>query len=549
MCYCSVRFSKYMRHRDQANQHLFDPEPERTLHRLRREQRIEQTRNRTTMENNEEQNLNIERNEPQRGRNGNNGRNQAPRPFIQPDDPFMLLDEFVLPPTVVQTAIRRPPIQANNFELKSVTVQMLQNILFHGLPHENPNMHLTNFLEVCDTIKYNGVTEEALRLRLFPLSLGDRAKHWLTSQPPDSITTWNDLVQKFLTKFFPPSKIAQLVQEINTFGQLEGENLAEAWDRFHELLRKCPHHRLTRWMQVHTFYNGLRNATRTMINASAGGALMKKTTDQAYEILEDAATNTNQWPREKATPVNAVGGTDNEVLNNLVNHMAQLTKQLNRQQGTANAIQTNPWELCEYCGGQHNSTECQAGNPTVEQAQYVSRFNQNQSQQQGPYGGNSYQNQSQGQGWRNNQNNQGYGWRSNQNNMPSNRNSEPPTEKKLDLEQALAQMVTSHSAFMNETKANMQEQATQLNNQAAQLRSLEAQMGQMENLLTERQPGSLPSNSEVNSRRDGNEPVKAVMLRSGKELEVQLQPPVVEQLATEEIIQPEQKDEADKEQP
>ena len=141
----------------------------------------------------------------------------------------MLLDEFVLPPNVVQTAIRRPPIQANNFELKSVTVQMLQNILFHGLPHKYPNMHLTNFLKVCDTIKYNGVTEESLRLRLFPLSLGDRAKHWLTSQPPDSITTWNDLVQKFLTEFFPPSKIAQLVQEINTFGQL-----AEAWDRFHE---------------------------------------------------------------------------------------------------------------------------------------------------------------------------------------------------------------------------------------------------------------------------------------------------------------------------
>ena len=45
---------------------------------------------------------------------------------------------------------------------------------------------------------------------------------------------------------------------------------------------------------------------------------MKKTTDQAYEILEDAATNTNQWPREKTTPVKAIGGTDNEVLNNLV---------------------------------------------------------------------------------------------------------------------------------------------------------------------------------------------------------------------------------------
>ena len=128
------------------------------------------------------------------------------------------------------------------------------------------------------------------------------------------------------------------MQEINTFGQLEGENLAEAWDRFHELLRKCPHHRLTRWMQVHTSYNGLRNATRTVIDALAGEALMKKTTDQAYEILEDAATNTNQWPRDKITPVKAIGGTDNEVLSNLVTHVAQLTKQLTKQQGTANAI-------------------------------------------------------------------------------------------------------------------------------------------------------------------------------------------------------------------
>ena len=203
-----------------------------------------------------------------------------------------------------------------------MTLQMLQNILFHGLLSENPNMHLTNFIEVCDMIKYNGVTEEALGLRLFPLSLGDRAKHRLTSQPPDSITSWNDLVQKFLTKFFPPAKIAQLVQEINTFRQLKGENLAEAWDRFHELLRRCPHHRLTRWMQVHTFSNGLRDVTRTVIDASTEGALIKKTTDQAYEILEDAATNTNQWPRDRTTPVKAVGGTDNEVLNNLVTHVA-----------------------------------------------------------------------------------------------------------------------------------------------------------------------------------------------------------------------------------
>ena len=120
--------------------------------------------------------------------------------------------------------------------------------------------------------------------------------------------------------------------------------------------------------------------------------------------------------------------------------------------------------------------------------------------------------------------------------MPLNRVSEPPPEKKVDLEQALAQMLTSHSAFMNETKANIQQQATQLNNQATQLRNLVVQMGQMANLLTKRQPGSLPSNSEVNPRRDGNEHVKAVMLRSGKELETQAQPPVVEEVEAEKVI-------------
>ena len=85
---------------------------------------------------------------------------------------------------------------------------------------------------------------------------------------------------------------------------------------------------------------------------------------------------------------------------------------------------------------------------------------------------------------------------------------------------------------MNETKANMQHQATQLNNQAAQLRNLEVQIGQMANLLTEKQQGSLPSNSEVNPRQEGNEHVKAITLRSGRELEILGQPPVIGEVKT-----------------
>ena len=135
--------------------------------------------------------------------------------------------------------------------------------------------------------------------------------------------------------------MAQLVQEINTFRQFEGENLVEAWERFHELLRRCPHHRLTKWMHVHTFYNGLSDSARKIIDASVRGALMKKTTYQAYEILEDTATNTNHWPRDKSAPRKPLAGADTDVISNLVNHVAQLTRQLHKQQGIVNSIQNN----------------------------------------------------------------------------------------------------------------------------------------------------------------------------------------------------------------
>ena len=94
-------------------------------------------------------------------------------------------------------------------------------------------------------------------------------------------------------------------------------------------------------------------------------------------------------------------------------------------------------------------------------------------------------------------------------------------------------MLTSHIAFMNETKVNMQNQLTQLNNQAAQLRNLEVQMRQMANLLIEGQQGSLPSNSEINPRGEGKEHVKAITLRSGRELVAPGQPPIVREVETE----------------
>ena len=80
-----------MRRRGQVELLSFDPEPERTLNRLCKEQREAHERDLVGMQNQEGQDQGQEQNEPQGGQNGKNGRNYAPSSFIKLGDPFMML--------------------------------------------------------------------------------------------------------------------------------------------------------------------------------------------------------------------------------------------------------------------------------------------------------------------------------------------------------------------------------------------------------------------------------------------------------------------------
>ena len=142
---------------------------------------------------------------------------------------------------------------------------------FNGLPSENPHLHLKLFLKVSDAFKITGASQKALRLILFSFSLRDQVRAWLNSLPLDSITTWNDLADKFLMTYLPPTKNAKLRNEITSFHQLEDESLCDAWERFKELLSRCPHHGIPCCIQLETFYNGLNSSTRLMVDASANG--------------------------------------------------------------------------------------------------------------------------------------------------------------------------------------------------------------------------------------------------------------------------------------
>ncbi|CAM8893919.1 unnamed protein product [Rhodiola kirilowii] len=127
-----------------------------------------------------------------------------------------------------QSAIAPPRIENNTWELKTGLIQMVQNNQFTGRRNEDPHPHLKRFVQMCNTVKTNGVPPESYYLRLFPFSLFDKASKWLDSHAQGTFTTWGKLAEAFLHQYFPPSKTAHFRNKIISFRSMDGETLYEA---------------------------------------------------------------------------------------------------------------------------------------------------------------------------------------------------------------------------------------------------------------------------------------------------------------------------------
>ncbi|GKA18533.1 reverse transcriptase domain-containing protein [Tanacetum coccineum] len=124
------------------------------------------------------------------------------------------------------------------------------------------------------------------------------ARIWLEKEPPRSILTWDDLVSKFINQFFPPSKTTNLRNEITRFQQRFDESFYEAWDRFNDLLRACPHHEFSELHQLDTFYNALNANDQDSLNSATGGNFLDKMPHECLRIIKSKSKVRNS--RNKA---------------------------------------------------------------------------------------------------------------------------------------------------------------------------------------------------------------------------------------------------------
>ncbi|GKA77523.1 integrase, catalytic region, zinc finger, CCHC-type containing protein [Tanacetum coccineum] len=144
-----------------------------------------------------------------------------------------------------------------NIVYKGQFLKELRTNTFSDSDHEDANEHIKKVLEIVNLFHIPNITIDQVMLRAFLMSLTGAASRWLRNEPTGSITTWDGLKTKFLNKYCPPARTAKKMEEINNFQQEPDENLYQAWERFKELLMKCPQHYLTEKLAIQAQLNNL----------------------------------------------------------------------------------------------------------------------------------------------------------------------------------------------------------------------------------------------------------------------------------------------------
>ncbi|GKA01621.1 reverse transcriptase domain-containing protein [Tanacetum coccineum] len=210
-------------------------------------------------------------------------------------------------------AIVIPEINADHFEIKTNLLQLVQANPFHGFERENPHTHINNFKMITSTLKFRDVPNDVIKLMMFPYSLEGAAR------------------------------------------------VCEAWERFKEMLRACPHHGFTELTQIDTFYNGLNDNDQDSLNAAAGGNLLSKTTREALNIIENKSKvrysrNKSNVSRMNTTSRESFSKTD-ERIDKLADQISTLVEIVSKKvvtPATVNAVE----ESCVTCGGVHAYSNC-----------------------------------------------------------------------------------------------------------------------------------------------------------------------------------------------
>nr|GFA80406.1 reverse transcriptase domain-containing protein [Tanacetum cinerariifolium] len=232
-------------------------------------------------------------------------------------------------------AVVVPDILAENFEIKTGLLSLIQVNQFHGFESNNPNDHIRSFNRITSTLKFRELPNDAIKLMLFPYSLEGAAKIWYEKEPPRSILAWGDL------------------------------------ERFKEMLRQCPHHGFSELHQIDTFYNGLNEHEQDSLNAAAGRNLLRKTPRDALTIIENKSKvrySRNKPVAFKVSTTSSGNSSSKDArIDKLTDTISNLVETFNKKMTTFAKVKAVE-ETCVICGGAHLYYDCIATDSNISSA-------------------------------------------------------------------------------------------------------------------------------------------------------------------------------------
>ena len=369
-------------------------------------------------------------------------------------------------------SVVRPNVcKDKNFEIKGQFLKELRTNSFSGLDTEDPNEHIEKVLEIIDLFHIPDTTIDQVMLRAFPMSLTGAANRWLKNLPSGTVTTWEILKQKFLAKYCPPARTAKKMEEINNFQQEEGETLYNAWERFKELILKCPQHYLTDMQEVIAFYKGLDGPTK--LNLDSRGAIPNMKANDAKKAIQEMAEYSQKWHNGSSNRKHSTEESD--LAASVRAQIEGLRRELKKTNEKVYAAQVG----CEICKGPHYTKDCphKEGVQADEEAcytQFRNSYPQGQFRAAAP----------------------GFYQRNNGN--PSFQ------ERRQSLEETVSKFINEQNRRRDDTNKNIDDvrasTEASLRNMSASIKALEIQIGQLSKIVHDRSNGSLPSSTIANPR-------------------------------------------------
>ncbi|GJU48925.1 reverse transcriptase domain-containing protein [Tanacetum coccineum] len=224
-------------------------------------------------------------------------------------------------PGVVKSKIRNDV----EFEINSNFIRELRRKLFKCTDDEDTHKHVRRILEIADLFHFPGITHDAVMLRVFPITLKGPALRWINRLLARLVTTWDLLEKAFIRQYCPPFKTAKKLEIIRNFKQDMDETLYHAWERYNDMLFKCPQHDLNNHQKVQIFYTRLDIFTRRMLDSREFIPLMTPT--QALKSIQIMAEHSHDWYDETTTRERINDRSDNFDAIQVSSKKAHLTKE------------------------------------------------------------------------------------------------------------------------------------------------------------------------------------------------------------------------------